>query len=156
MTCLQLAWQELQIPPLPKAKAGKAEEGTEGALTSDDYDLMLHGTIALWRRVDGAQPDFDDGEDAVNWFAPPGEMRCIFCIFFIFCRFGLLALFCQQTLLALVAACLWVLVLFYGLSWYWCFTSENPSQIASQKHGWYFFSSETTYFFHKPAGILAH
>ena len=65
-----------------------AERGTEGAMTGDDYDLLLHCTIGHLRRVDGALPDFNDGEKALNLLAPHGEPRyifCIFCIFGIFC-----------------------------------------------------------------------
>jgi hypothetical protein len=79
---------------LPKSKAeATSERGAEGAMTGDDYDLMLHCTIGHLLRVDGALPDFDDGEKALNLRAPPGEPRYIFCIFingfFVVCRYGL-------------------------------------------------------------------
>jgi hypothetical protein len=67
--------------PLLKAKA----EASEGAMTGDDYDLMMHCTIGHLRRLDGALPDFDYGEKALNLLAPRGQPRCIFCIFCIFC-----------------------------------------------------------------------
>jgi hypothetical protein len=56
-------------------------------MTGDDYDLMLHCTIGHLRRVDGALPNFDDDEKALNLLAPHGEPRYIFCIFCIFCIF---------------------------------------------------------------------
>jgi len=56
-------------------------------MTGDDYDLMLHCTIGHLHRVDGALPDFEDGEKAMNLLAPPGVPRYIFCIFCIFCIF---------------------------------------------------------------------
>ncbi len=52
-------------------------------MTGDDYDLMLHCTNGHLRRVDGALPDFGDGETALSLLAPPGEPRYIFCIFCI-------------------------------------------------------------------------
>ena len=54
-------------------------------MTGDDYDLLLHCTIGHLRRVDGALPDFADGEKALDLLAPPGQPRYIFCIFCIFC-----------------------------------------------------------------------
>ena len=41
-------------PPLPKSKAeATSKREAEGAMTGDDYDLMLHCTIGYLRRVDG-------------------------------------------------------------------------------------------------------
>jgi hypothetical protein len=99
-------------------------------MTGDDYDLLLHCTIGHLRRVDGALPDFDDGEKALNLLAPPGAPRYIFCIFCIFCIF--LFVYVVQTLYALVAACLWILVLFHDSSCNWHPSTEDPSQIGSQ------------------------
>ena len=100
-------------PPLPKSKNDREEIANEtegalqcdiefipfddkadltGALTGDDYDIMLHCTISHMRRVDGALPDFNDGTKALDFFAPAGEHRytiCIFCISCIFCIFML-------------------------------------------------------------------
>ncbi len=67
--------------PLPKAKAEASERGAEGAMTGDDYGLMMHCTIGHLRRLDGALPDFDDGEKALNLLAPRRQHRCIFCSF---------------------------------------------------------------------------
>ena len=85
-------------PPLAKAKADAIhDKGAEGPMTGDDYDLMLHCTIGHLHRVDGALPDFDDGEKALNLLAPPGEPRYIFCIFCIFCIFVCRAgMFCAR------------------------------------------------------------
>jgi hypothetical protein len=119
-------------PPLPKAKAGKGKKGSKGAMTGDGYDLMLHCTIAHLRRVDGAQPAFDGREKAVNLFAPPEEARCIFCIFCIFRFFVWLTLLSWQTLLALVAACLWVLVLFHDPSWHFYLAAASVALVHPQ------------------------
>ena len=59
-------------------------------MTGDDYDLMMHCTIGHLRRLDGALPNFDDGEKALNLLAPPGEPKYIFCIFYVFCVFCVL------------------------------------------------------------------
>ena len=56
-------------------------------MTGDDYDLMLHCTIGHMHRVDGAEPDFEDGEKTLNLLAPLTQPRCIFCIFVILCIF---------------------------------------------------------------------
>ena len=80
-------YQYLCPPPTPKAKVNRNSPEEVGAMTGDDYDLMLHCTIGHMRRVDGALPDFEDGEKALNFFAPPGEHRCICNIFFILCIF---------------------------------------------------------------------
>jgi hypothetical protein len=71
-------------------------------MTVDDYDLMLHCTIGHLRRVEGALPDFDDGKNALNLLAPPGEPRYIFCIFCVFCIFCILmiSLLCADTFCA--------------------------------------------------------
>ena len=85
---------------LPKAKEKvTSKREAEGAMTGDDYDLMLHCTNGHLRRVDGALPDFDDGEKALNLLAPPGAPRYIFCIFCIFCIF-FICLCCADTLCA--------------------------------------------------------
>ncbi len=71
-------------------------------MTGDDCDLMLHCTIGNLLFIDGALPDFDDGEHALNLLAPPGEPRyifCIFCIFFIFC-ISMISLWCAGTFCA--------------------------------------------------------
>ena len=70
-------------PPQPKSKTTALLKATEGALTGEDYDLMLHCTIGHLRRVDGALPPFADGEKALNLLAPKGEPRYILCIFCI-------------------------------------------------------------------------
>ena len=59
-------------------------------MTGDDYDLMLHCTIGHMRRVDGAEPDFDDGVKTLTLLAPLTQPRCIFCIFVILCIFFIL------------------------------------------------------------------
>ena len=80
-------------------------------MTGDDYDLMLHCTLGHMRRVDDALPDFEDGAKALNFFAPKGEHRFIFCIFCIF-SFGV----CYgQAYFERVTACLWTLVLMHAL-----------------------------------------
>ena len=56
-------------------------------MTGDDYDLMLHCTIGHMHRVDGAEPDFDDGVKTLTLLAPLTQPRCIFCIFVILCIF---------------------------------------------------------------------
>ena len=61
-------------------------------MTGDDYDLMLHCTIGHMHRVDGAKPDFEDGEKTLNLLAPLTQPRCILCIFVILCIFFLLIL----------------------------------------------------------------
>ena len=86
-------YQYICPPPVPKAKADAAERGSEGAMTGEDYDLMLHCTIGHMRRVDGALPDFEDGAKTLNFFAPKGEHKYIFCIFCIFCIFTVLIYF---------------------------------------------------------------
>ena len=53
-------------------------------MTGDDYDLLLHCTIGHLHRVDGVEPDFEDGEKALKLLGSPGEPRYIFCIFCIF------------------------------------------------------------------------
>ena len=81
-------------PPQPKSKTLASLKATEGAMTGEDYDLMLHCTIGHLRRVDGALPPFADGERALNLLAPTGEPRyilCIFCIYCILMRFELRA-----------------------------------------------------------------
>ena len=40
-------------------------------MTGDDNDRMLHCTIGHMRRVDGALPDFDDGEKTMNLLGKP-------------------------------------------------------------------------------------
>jgi hypothetical protein len=68
--------------PLPKAKAeATSEREAEGAMTGDDFDLILHCTIGHLRRIDRGLPDSDDGKKALNLLAPPGEPTYIFCIF---------------------------------------------------------------------------
>ncbi len=47
----------------------------DGAMTGENYDLMLRCTIGHLRRIDGALPDFADGAKALNLIAPPGEPR---------------------------------------------------------------------------------
>ena len=47
------------------------------------------------RRVDGALPDFEDGEKAVNFFAPPPTPMYIFYIFYIFFIFFIFLFFLQ-------------------------------------------------------------
>lgn len=78
---------------MPKARADIAERVNDGALTGEDYDLMLHCTIGHMRRVDGAQPNFDDGVKALDFFAPKGEHKYIFFIFCIFCILFIFNLF---------------------------------------------------------------
>ena len=79
-------YEDFCPPQLPKAKKdATTERGAEGAMTGDD--LMLHCTIGHLHRVDGALPDFEDGEKAMNLLAPPGVPRYIFCIFIILCIF---------------------------------------------------------------------
>ena len=56
-------------PPQPKSKTPALLKATEGAMTGEDYDLMLHCTIGHLRRVDGALPPFADGEKALNLLA---------------------------------------------------------------------------------------
>ena len=90
-------------PQLPKAKAeATSERGAEGAGTGGDYNLMLHCTIGHLRRINGALPDFDDGEKAPNLLTLPGELRYIFCIFCMFCIFCILmiSLWCADTFCA--------------------------------------------------------
>jgi hypothetical protein len=41
------------------------------------------------RRVDGALPDFEDGEKTVNFFAPPPTPMYIFYIFYLFFIFDI-------------------------------------------------------------------
>ena len=79
-------------PPQPKAKTAALLKATEGAMTGEDYDLMLHCTIGHLRRVDGALPPFADGEKALNLLAPKGEPRYILCIFCIYCIICILML----------------------------------------------------------------
>ena len=76
-----------------------SKRGAEGAMTGDDYDLMLHCTIGHLRRINGALPDFDDGEKVLNLLTLPGELRYIFCIFCMFCIFCILmiSLWCVDT-----------------------------------------------------------
>ena len=71
-------------PPQPKAKTAALLKATEGAMTGEDYDLMLHCTIGHLRRVDGALPPFSDGEKALELLAPTGVPRYIFCLFCIY------------------------------------------------------------------------
>jgi hypothetical protein len=74
-------------PPVPKnSKNRKSEDdaAAPGAMTGEDYSLILHCTVGHMRRVDGALPDFEDGEKAVNFFAPPPTPMYIFYIFYIF------------------------------------------------------------------------
>jgi hypothetical protein len=56
-------------------------------VTGDYYDLMLHCTLGHMFGVDDAQPDFEDSAKALNFFAPKGEHRFIFCIYCMFCIF---------------------------------------------------------------------
>ncbi len=42
-------------------------------MTGDDYDFLLHCTIRHLHRVDGVEPDFEDGEKALNLLGPPGD-----------------------------------------------------------------------------------
>ena len=75
-----LGWRHMMILP-------------RRAMTGHDYSLSLHCTVGHLRRVDGALPDFSDGEKAVNFFAPtptPMYIFCIFCIFYIFDLFDIL------------------------------------------------------------------
>ena len=83
-------------PPVPKTKKRSGveahDDSSPGAMTGNDYSLILHCTVGHLRRVDGALPDFADGEKAVNFFAPtptPMYIFCIFCIFYIFDIFNI-------------------------------------------------------------------
>lgn len=67
-------YQYICPPPLPKAKKDH-DDGEAGALTGEDYDLMLHFAIGHMRRLDGALPDFDDGEKLLDFFAGIGKHR---------------------------------------------------------------------------------
>ena len=54
-------------PPQPKSKTAASRKATEGAMTGEDYDLMLHCTIGHLCRVDGALPPFSDGEKDLEY-----------------------------------------------------------------------------------------
>ena len=88
-------------PPQPKSKTLASLKATEGAMTGEDYDLMLHCTIGHLRRVDGALPPFADGEKAVDLLATKGQPRYILCIFCIYCILMLLYVLCADTVCAL-------------------------------------------------------
>ncbi len=120
----------LHIYHILQAKAEASERGAEGAMTGDDYDLVMHCTIGNLRRLDGALPDFDDGAKALTLLASRGQPRCINCIFciFAFCSY----LHGLQTRFAHVAASLWILVLFHDSSCNWHPYTEDRSQIGSQ------------------------
>jgi hypothetical protein len=103
-------------------------------MTGDDYDLMLNCTIGLLHSVNGALPDFEDGEKALSLLAPPGQPRYIFCIFFLLCIFCMfLFSFRPADTFARVAANLWILVLFHDSSWDQPLSSEDDAQICSHK-----------------------
>jgi hypothetical protein len=75
-------------PPVPKTKTDE-NASSPGAMTGDDYSLILHCTVGHLR---GALPDFADCEKAVNFFAPPPTPKYIFYIFYIFDIFDILFL----------------------------------------------------------------
>ncbi len=103
-------------------------------MTGDDYDLILHCTSGHLRRVDGALPDFDDGEKALNlarssWTAQVYILHLcrilqILHIFLFLCG--------VQTGFAHVAASRWILLLFHDSSWNWHLSPEDPPQICCQ------------------------
>ena len=71
---MQLACEEVSVH-LPAAPPESQDDGEAGALTGEDYDLMLHFAIGHMRRLDGALPDFDDGEKLLDFFAGIGKHR---------------------------------------------------------------------------------
>jgi hypothetical protein len=62
-------------------------------MTGNEYSLILHCTVGHVRRVDGALPDFDGGEKAVNFFDPPPTPIYTFYIFYIFDIFDIFLFF---------------------------------------------------------------
>jgi hypothetical protein len=124
-------------PPVPKTKKRSGveahDDSSPGAMTGNDYSLILHCTVGHLRRVDGALPDFADGEKAVNFFAPTPTPMYIFCIFYvlyIFDIFDILIFF--KAYYSCVTTSLWILVLFHDSSCDRSFTSANPPQISSE------------------------
>jgi hypothetical protein len=97
---------------------------------SNDYSLILHCIVGHMHRVDGALPDLDYGEKAVNFLAPPPTPMYIFYIFYIlFILFIFLFLKAYQSY---VATSLWIMVLFHDSSCNRTFTSASPAQISSE------------------------
>jgi hypothetical protein len=73
-------------PPIPKKNAD-CEEDSSGAMTGEDYDLMLHCTIGHMHHVDGAEQHFEDGAKTLDFFAGNRQHRYVFCMFCLFCAF---------------------------------------------------------------------
>jgi hypothetical protein len=130
------SWQDKKYryfcpPPVPKNKKSEDGAAAPGAMTGEDYSLVLHCTVRHMRRVDEALPDFEDGEKAVNFFAPPPAPMYIFYILYIFFIFFIF-LFFFKAYHSYVTAGLWILVLFHDSSCHRSFTSANPAQISSE------------------------